>query len=239
MVRESGISATKPIFPTYLLPSLSLPLRFRRRASSASSVPSLSNSTSTSPSSSPPPPTILPCKLQRVAPDTLRCQHCSSDIALSAQIISKGFTGRHGRAFLVGPDEGGGLMNIRQGRSESRQLVTGWHTVADISCGTCASKLGWKYVDARESAQKYKVGKYILETERVVVSRSWEDVPVLMGSQEVRHGEAKRREEEGGVVFDSDDDDECEDIFSGVWDRDVVARRRRGTQSTRRDDDGE
>jgi hypothetical protein len=155
---------------------------------------------------------------------------------MSAQIISKGFTGRHGRAFLVEPDDDGCLMNIRQGGSESRQLVTGWHTVADISCGTCAFKLGWKYVDARESAQKYKIGKYILETERVVVCRNWEDAPVaMMGDEQAKLGEGKGQAE-GGVVFDSDDEDECEDVFSGVWDRDVVARRRRDTLSTSRDD---
>ncbi|CRK35816.1 hypothetical protein BN1708_016471, partial [Verticillium longisporum] len=37
-------------------------------------------------------------------------------------------------------------------------LVTGWHVVADITCAVCHAKLGWKYVDAREEAQKYKVG---------------------------------------------------------------------------------
>lgn len=35
--------------------------------------------------------------------------------------------------------------------------------------------VGWKYVDAREQSQKYKVGKFILETERTVLMRSWED----------------------------------------------------------------
>jgi hypothetical protein len=40
-------------------------------------------------------------------------------------------------------------------------------------------------------------------------------------------------EKEGGrfdsrvIVFDSEDEDECEDMFAGVWDARVVAKRRR------------
>lgn len=53
--------------------------------------------------------------------------------------------------------------------------MTGAHVVADIRCATCGVVVGWKYVDAREQSQKYKVGKFILETERTVLVRSWED----------------------------------------------------------------
>jgi hypothetical protein len=146
-------------------------------------------------------------RLTRLAPDTLRCLSCSADVAYNSQIVSKGFTGRHGRAYLVSaplprstpscpgvptsafesalldagmpsrtttPHEGN-LVNIMVGRPENRQLVTGMHVVADISCSVCASKLGWKYVDAKEQGQKYKVGKFILETMRVGGSRAWED----------------------------------------------------------------
>lgn len=246
--------------------------------------------------------------LARTAPDTLRCSTCSADLAFGAQIVSKGFTGRHGRAYLVSatspsatpscpgtcaPRTGeanaalasraddprrGNLINVRVGRPESRQLVTGAHVVADICCAVCSAKLGWKYVDAKEAAQKYKVGKFILETQRVVGFRSWEDVgggdefdeglaggggagvlhghgaevsgqgrrpPSPMGTlKEPRTSEEdgsagsghpddisdeERREEEAGeIMFDSDDEDECEDIFAGVWDAEVVAKRRKG-----------
>lgn len=77
-------------------------------------------------------------------------------------------------------------MNITVGRPEPRNLVTGAHVVADINCSTCGVKIGWKYVDAREQAQKYKVGKFILETERVMLFRSWEDVQP--GDEEASHG---------------------------------------------------
>jgi hypothetical protein len=37
----------------------------------------------------------------------------------------------------------------------------------------------------------------------------------------------KRDGDEDEIVFDSDDDDECEDIFAGTWDAEVVEGRRR------------
>ncbi|KAK3681299.1 yippee zinc-binding/DNA-binding /Mis18, centromere assembly-domain-containing protein [Podospora appendiculata] len=223
-------------------------------------------------------------QLTRIHPDTLRCGHCSTDIAHTSQIVSKGFTGRHGRAYLVSPPPcttnetaatatATNLINTTIGRSETRRLVTGEHVVADISCLVCGTTLGWKYVDAREPAQRYKVGKFILETKRVVPFRSWEDLKkkegrgkangggnavtegrAQMSSGRVEEnntrsesGEAGPRDDgndkegaHGGaydaddmVMFDSDDEDECDDIFAGVWDAEVVAERRRGRVNNR------
>ncbi|KAH7011835.1 yippee zinc-binding/DNA-binding /Mis18, centromere assembly-domain-containing protein [Ilyonectria destructans] len=236
MVRESGISATKPVFPTYLLPSFKLPFSRRHSASSSSSADSPASSAVTTPASSPPNNTPLTkratgTRLSSAAPNTLRCSTCSADLALASQIISKGFTGRYGRAFLVAPPPPPApqsLVNIRVGKSENRQLVTGWHVVADITCRSCATKLGWKYVDAKEQGQKYKVGKFILETERVVTHRSWEDVPMDEGETVV-----PGKQDDGDIHFDSEDDDECEDVFAGTWDPEVVGRRRSAMVSRR------
>ncbi|KAF4998789.1 hypothetical protein FGRMN_2903 [Fusarium graminum] len=230
MVRESGISATKPIFPNFLLPSIKLPFS-RRHSGSSSSAESAISSAVTTPASSPPNgenfANFERGRLSRTAPNTLRCSTCSADIAFASQIISKGFTGRYGRAFLVAPPAlpaSQTLSNVRVGKSENRQLVTGWHIVADINCGTCSTKLGWKYVDAKEQGQKYKVGKFILEVERVVTYRSWEDAIDEDVSEVIM---TKRSDDDDEIVFDSDDDDECEDIFAGTWDAEVVEGRRR------------
>lgn len=294
-----------PLFPAFLLPSLSIPFRRRRTSSSISSSPphdssppslssSLSSSSPASPASpnspgtafladwdlsrflrpkAPPLPTAGRAhrRLSRTHPDTLRCSTCSADLAFGAQVVSKGFTGRHGRAYLVSPPAaaltiaghhppatttGTELANIRIGRSESRPLATGMHVVADISCAVCGARLGWKYVDALEAAQKYKVGKFILETRRVVACRDWEDVEDGDGdgdgpAEGVVPGRRGRRadslevemeqvdgggsdggeegdDDGGAVVFDSEDEQECEDIFAGTWDPVVVAKRRRG-----------
>ena len=101
-----------------------------------------------------------------------------------------------------------------------RQLVTGAHTVSDISCALCGSGLGWKYVAADEEGQRYKVGKFILETKRVCRGVEWEG-----GVGEVEEQVGKEGEE---VEFDSQDEDECEDLFAGVWSPQLARRRRRG-----------
>ena len=101
-----------------------------------------------------------------------------------------------------------------------RQLVTGAHTVSDISCALCGSGLGWKYVAADEEGQRYKVGKFILETKRVCRAVEWEG-----GAGEGEDQVGKEGEE---VEFDSQDEDECEDLFAGVWSPQLARRRRRG-----------
>lgn len=101
--------------------------------------------------------------------------------------------------------------------------------MADISCTVCATVVGWKYVDAKEEAQKYKIGKFILETKRVVRGTRWEDVFV---GEKRSGGESGEEEEE--VVFDSEDEDECDDLFTGVWDREAVRKRRARKVSSKR-----
>ncbi|KAF2965553.1 hypothetical protein GQX73_g8030 [Xylaria multiplex] len=172
-------------------------------------------------------------KLTRIQPDTIRCSTCGTDFAFYSQIVSKGFTGRYGRAYLISPPDGppqksgANLMNIKIGKPESRILATGTHLVSDILCATCRTKVGWKYVDAKEESQKYKIGKFILETQRTVNYRSWEDtmgdeIPELEFGQKTTHD----GDDAEPVVFDSDDEDECEDLFTGVWDAKVAAKRR-------------
>ncbi|KAI0842691.1 yippee-domain-containing protein [Hypoxylon sp. FL0890] len=174
-------------------------------------------------------------KLARTQPNTIRCSTCASDFAYSAQIVSKGFTGRYGRAYLVSPPDrplrkgikGRDLINIKIGKSETRVLVTGSHVVADITCAVCHTKVGWKYIDAKEDSQKYKIGKFILETQRVVVYRNWEDVMAdETPDLEMEQKDLGIGSDEDAVIFDSEDEDECEDIFTGSWDPEVVAKRR-------------
>lgn len=248
----------------------------------ADAVPSLSStptsSALSSPVESPPTPSLFPSfraaasteehsrrdsveplelvttKLAQTQPDTIRCSTCAADFAFCSQIVSKGFTGRFGRAYLVSAPvlpyprppprrfkgrlntaatAPGDLTNIKVGQSETRLLVTGSHVVADITCAICYAKVGWKYVDAKEESQKYKVGKFILETQRCVDHRSWEDaLPSELPEIEMRRKDPlKTAEDNGGggpetIVFDSDDEEECDELFSGTWDPEVVAWRR-------------
>jgi hypothetical protein len=169
---------------------------------------------------------------------------CGTDIAFASQIVSKGFTGRHGRAYLVSPPgraEGNKdrkstkLVNIKIGRPVNRELLTGAHVVADVSCIICSTVLGWKYLDAKEQAQKYKIGKYILESKRVVEVVSWEDgVDGLEDADLARP--IDRDDGDGVVIFDDEDEDECEDLFTGTWNPSVAASRRAMRINTRTTD---
>jgi hypothetical protein len=161
---------------------------------------------------------------------------CSTDIAFASQVVSKGFTGRHGRAYLVSPPgraEGNKnpkstkLVNVKTGRPVKRELLTGAHVVADVSCTICSSVLGWKYLDAKEETQKYKIGKYILESKRVAEFVSWEDGVEGMDYEDPAHPAGQvGADDDGVVIFDDEDEDECEDLFTGTWNASAVASRR-------------
>lgn len=96
------------------------------------------------------------------------CAKCSLAIALQDELISKAFSGREGRGYLMNSAD-----NVRMGRREDRQLLTGNHTVADVYCLGCDDRLGWFYHKASESSQKYKEGKYLLEREKLIKENAW------------------------------------------------------------------
>lgn len=216
------------IFPSYLVPSLP----FRRRKSSTDSNISTS-STDSNNSTEAPAEAFLDGNISH-----LRCSRCLADLALSSQIISKGFTGRHGRAYLVSATQKLGMNTSSPGRRDTlpnlpnththkavpRQLVTGPHTVSDISCAQCGSVLGWKYVAAEEESQQYKVGKFILETKRICRNSRWEGEADAMTGTGSTQSTSNSLDD---IEFDSQDEDECEDLFMGTWTPQTAARRRR------------
>ncbi|CCX07746.1 yippee zinc-binding/DNA-binding /Mis18, centromere assembly-domain-containing protein [Pyronema domesticum] len=111
---------------------------------------------SLSPSSAPP----------HLASTLLACRVCHSHLCPSSSIISKTFTGRYGRAYLLSSSSLN-TSTVTLLRPQERHLVTGLHTVSDYECARCGAELGWRYDDAKEASQKYKVGKWILEREKV------------------------------------------------------------------------
>ncbi|KAL8999750.1 MAG: hypothetical protein Q9169_001423 [Polycauliona sp. 2 TL-2023] len=181
----------------------------------------------------------------------IRCARCAADLCPTSQIISKGFTGRHGRAYLVSASPVidaashphhhrsrnatmASLPNTRTHKAMPRQLVTGAHTVSDVSCAFCDSIIGWKYDSAKEETQRYKVGKYILETRKVFSSSCWENDDD--NGNDLHNGRASGTDSHGWddlVEFDSQDEDECEDLFAGVWSPALAIRRRQGKRFDR------
>ncbi|MCJ1463618.1 hypothetical protein MMC07_002226 [Pseudocyphellaria aurata] len=181
------------LFPVYLIPSL--PFRRRNRNGhhsisfdkpAASSKESSLLSCDATPGAPTAPTAALPTdSYLRGHVSRLRCARCAADLGLSSQIISKGFTGRHGRAYLVSPTPpsfsasagrtiASSLPNTHTHAAVPRQLVTGAHTVSDVSCAFCGAVVGWKYDGAEEESQRYKVGKFILETKRICTDSCWE-----------------------------------------------------------------
>ena len=211
-------SSPMSFFPVYLLPSIP----FRSRKESTDSTDSTDSFQSTDTASG------LVGNYLNGHTSHLRCAKCSTDVCLTSQIISKGFTGRHGRAYLVSPSltlSGSPQMskaaddlclpNTKTDAPSSRQLVTGVHTVSDVRCAFCSSMLGWKYDGAEEESQRYKVGKYILETKMICSSSNWENHERELPPMSLRHVGADASCE-AAVDFDSQDEDECEDLFAGV-----------------------
>ncbi|KAJ5123457.1 hypothetical protein N7448_009554 [Penicillium atrosanguineum] len=168
----------------------------------------------------------------------LRCAECASHLCLTSQIISKGFTGRHGRAYLVSAEPVASAVSVCASSSPTatlpntvlqhpvpRQLVTGAHTVSDVSCAFCGGVLGWKYVAAEEESQRYKVGKFILETKKITTSSCWESPGVIFPTKD-EHRPVDINSNSAEPEFDSQDEDECEDLFAGIWSSGLASRRR-------------
>jgi ribosomal protein S26 len=154
----------------------------------------------------------------------LRCSKCGAELCLVSAEPTASAVSMSGSA-----SQAESLPNTVMQRPVPRQYVTGLHTVCDISCAFCGNVLGWKYVSAEEESQRYKVGKFILETKRIAMSSSWEspcntNQPVSPGHLSSEPSENINRVEH--IEFDSQDEDECEDIFAGIWSPSLAMRRK-------------
>ncbi|SNX84472.1 related to Yippee protein [Melanopsichium pennsylvanicum] len=96
------------------------------------------------------------------------CADCGAHLALQDELISKSFSGRDGKAYLFAS-----TLNTCLGNKEDRHLLTGIHTVCDLSCKGCGKTLGWYYCKAWEQSQKYKEGKWIMEKIALSKVNAW------------------------------------------------------------------
>ncbi|KAH8549301.1 hypothetical protein BGW37DRAFT_502590 [Umbelopsis sp. PMI_123] len=69
------------------------------------------------------------------------CKKCKTHLSSTDAIISRQFQGQHGQAYLIKY-----VVNIDHGDPEDRTMITGLHTVRDISCSKCKTIVGWTYV---------------------------------------------------------------------------------------------
>nr|GMC48624.1 protein yippee-like At5g53940 [Ipomoea batatas] len=110
---------------------------------------------------------------------TYNCKFCKTQLALADDLVSRvyknwfleariakldvclaqAFHCRRGKAYLFN-----NVVNNMVGPLEERMMLSGMHTVADIFCCCCGQIIGWKYEAAHEKSQKYKEGKFVLES---------------------------------------------------------------------------
>ena len=91
------------------------------------------------------------------------CRRCCTHLALGTDRVSRNFRGQTGRAILFAR-----VVNVVKADRVDRNLITGLHTIEDARCASCGLNLGWTYVRAFETDQKYKENKTILERARCV-----------------------------------------------------------------------
>eukprot|EP00051_Salpingoeca_urceolata_P017304 m.234757 g.234757 ORF g.234757 m.234757 type:complete len:114 (-) comp18916_c7_seq1:121-462(-) len=96
------------------------------------------------------------------------CSSCNSHLASHDQLVSKTFHGRLGRAYLFNE-----VVNVVVGPVQEKMLITGLHAICDVHCVRCRNYLGWRYENAYEQEQRYKIGKVILEKAHMMKDAGW------------------------------------------------------------------
>eukprot|EP00903_Cladosiphon_okamuranus_P015525 g14334.t1 len=96
-------------------------------------------------------------------PMVYACANCKTHLSTEGNIESKEFHTANGRGFLIK-----NVINVTNGPSDERELRTGRHTCEDVYCVTCDTNVGWEYMWAFDKAQKYKVGKFVLDAVKVM-----------------------------------------------------------------------
>ncbi|KAI8369281.1 Yippee/Mis18 [Radiomyces spectabilis] len=87
------------------------------------------------------------------------CHKCKTHLSTEESIISSQFQGQHGQAYLTD-----NVVNITRGKAVDLAMATGIHTIRNISCAKCDTVVGWVYIKAFNEENRYKEGKFILES---------------------------------------------------------------------------
>lgn len=91
-----------------------------------------------------------------------RCASCKTHLCTHDEIISRNLRGQHGKAYLFNT-----VVNVEHAEPQERNMTTGRHVVRDVSYQKCKQVVGWDFVKAYESAEKYKEGKTAIEAELI------------------------------------------------------------------------
>jgi len=86
------------------------------------------------------------------------CNKCNCHFANVEDLLSKGFRGSGGKAYLFK-----NVVNYMVGELEDRTFTSGDYTVRDLLCIQCTEVIGWRYEVSKDPSQQYKEGKFIIE----------------------------------------------------------------------------
>jgi hypothetical protein len=88
------------------------------------------------------------------------CKTCHSLIITQNEVDSPHYHGGYGPAFLANF-----VYNCHYSADEAyeTQFTTGVYRVCDVTCYRCSSRVGKKYIEARDPNNNFKVGKILLE----------------------------------------------------------------------------
>lgn len=118
------------------------------------------------------------------------CCRCRCPTLRCRDIVSTNYHGAWGPAFLVDR-----LYNAAVERaSYAAAFVTGSYIVRDVVCSCCRLMLGKKYVEARDPANRFKVGKILLEQTMVFLPAC------CSGSTNVQRGKPRRPQDDGNRI---------------------------------------
>lgn len=91
------------------------------------------------------------------------CNECLSHLCLLDLVLSDGFTGASGKAYLVDK-----LINVQpEGHDQETPMKTGTYVINKIRCLQCFTTLGWYYKKLYNYLELYKEGKYVIEKKYV------------------------------------------------------------------------
>ncbi|GMH42952.1 hypothetical protein BSKO_10874 [Bryopsis sp. KO-2023] len=89
------------------------------------------------------------------------CALCCTDVACCTALIWEGFMAAQQPAYLFRE-----TVNVEPYAGCREELLsTGMYTLEDVQCRKCCTHLGWKYLRASRSEQKYKEGSTLLQQE--------------------------------------------------------------------------
>ena len=96
------------------------------------------------------------------------CKGCRQLIITQNEVESPHYHGGHGPAFLAHC-----VFNCHHSPEEAyeTQFTTGVYKVCDVTCMQCGSRVGKKYIEARDPSNFFKVGKILLEQTLLTMPR--------------------------------------------------------------------